>query len=116
MSCPETEFLENITKRLEAILIERGFNEDSVRQSLERWRIEVRRDYGGDRHYVAVLSNRQRDQKIMNEWSRRRHEMGIKQELANKYHLDRSTVSRLIAKHLREAKPVTEFASDDWLL
>jgi Mor family transcriptional regulator len=116
MSCFENEFLENIAKRLEALLIEQGVNEDTVRKSLKLWSVNVRRDYGGDRHYVAVLGNRMRDQNIINEWSHRRHERGINQELAHKYRIDRSTVSRLIAKHLRKVKPVSEFASDDWLL
>ncbi|MEW8131464.1 MAG: hypothetical protein AB2758_20620 [Candidatus Thiodiazotropha endolucinida] len=77
-----------------------GLDREIISQCLELWCIEVRREYGGERHYVAVLGTHDRNQQIIIEWSRRRQEKGIRQKLATKYQLDRSTISRLITKHL----------------
>ncbi|MEW8073629.1 MAG: hypothetical protein AB2768_00400 [Candidatus Thiodiazotropha endolucinida] len=95
-----SDFIDDISQHAEEILAVHGLDREIISQCLELWCIEVRREYGGERHYVAVLGTHDRNQQIIIEWSRRRQEKGIRQKLATKYQLDRSTISRLITKHL----------------
>lgn len=97
-----SDFIDDISQRAEEILAVHGLDREIISQCLELWCIEVRREYGGERHYVAVLGTHDRNQQIIIEWSRRRQEKGIRQKLATKYQLDRSTISRLITKHLKQ--------------
>ncbi|MEW8000952.1 MAG: hypothetical protein AB2795_20610 [Candidatus Thiodiazotropha endolucinida] len=97
-----SDFIDDISQHAEEILAVHGLDREIISQCLELWCIEVRREYGGERHYVAVLGTHDRNQQIIIEWSRRRQEKGIRQKLATKYQLDRSTISRLITKHLQQ--------------
>lgn len=66
----------------------------------DEWALEMQRDFGGSSHYVPAPDNSDRNQQIIEEWHLRKGEKGIQTKLAREFHVDQSTVSRIITKHL----------------
>lgn len=85
----------------------------SIARSVED---DVRREYGGDRHYVRLTSKerkRQRNKSIIRAW---KEGLG-REEIAQNYDVDRRTVDRVIGAHLnKQTQRCTGFGRDEWVL
>lgn len=110
------DLAEFINACLSSALTDAGIDPDLTRSIARHVEEDVRRQYGGDRHYVRKTSPdqiRQRNREIIMEW---KYGKG-RGDIAVDHSVDRRTVDRVIDNYLqRETQQRTGFGREDWVL
>lgn len=110
------DLVEFIQASLNCALSDAGIDPDTTRSIAQHVEQDVRRQYGGDRHYVRKTSPdqiKQRNRDIISAWESREP----RGKIALDQGVDRRTVDRVIENHLnRKTRQQTGFGNEEWVL
>lgn len=110
------DLAEFINGCLSSALTDAGIDPDLTRSIAQHVEEDVRRQYGGDRHYIRKTSPDQikrRNHEIIRAWKSGKSRTSI----ASDHDVSRRTVDSVIESHINsKAQQRTGFGREDWVL